>query len=120
MDITKQNRNCKQKLDMAKTMKFEVKRVRKYCQKSRNCSLTVADLLSFHDSVSENTQNRTPTALNAKHLQLTPYTKHGYILYIYLILTTKLYIKRHLKTLKNTPIKSVINLTSYKYIFAIF
>ena len=54
-----------------------------------------------------------------KHLQLPAYTKHGYILYmyIYLILTTKLYIKRDLKTLENTRIKSVINLTSYKIFF---
>ena len=38
-------------------------------------------------------QSKTLTALNAKHHQLTPYTKHGYILFTYLILTTKLYIK---------------------------
>ena len=85
-----------------------------FCEKSRNYSSTFADLLSFHDSVSEDTQSKTLTALNAKHLQLTSYTKHGYILYISLILTTNFYIKRHLKTLENTPVKSVINLTSYK------
>ena len=65
---------------MTETMKLEFK---KYCEKSRNYSLTYADLLSFHDSVSEETQRKTLTALNAKHLQLTPYTNHGYILYIY-------------------------------------
>ena len=89
MHISKHNRNCKWKLDTAKTMKLELKTVRKYCDKSRNHSLTFADLLSFHDSVSEDTQSKTVTALNAKHLQLIPYTKHGYIMYIYLILTIK-------------------------------
>ena len=73
----------------------------------------IADLLSLHDSVSEDTQSQTVTGLNAKHLQLIPYTKHGCTC-IYIILTTKFYIKlRHLKTLQNTSVKSVINLTSY-------
>ena len=80
--------------------------------KSELKELTFAELLSFHDNVSEDTQSKTLTALNAKHLQLTPYTKYGHILYIYLMLTIKLNIKRHLKTLENTPIKSVINLTT--------
>ena len=52
-------------------MKFELKRVRKYCEKSRNNLLTFANLLSFHDSVLEDTQSKTLTALNTKHLQLT-------------------------------------------------
>ena len=87
-------------------MKFELKELESTVRK--------ADLLSFHDSVSEDTESKTVTALNVKHLQLTPCTKHGYILYIYLIQTIKLYVKMRLKTLENTPIKSVINLTSYK------
>ena len=79
-------------------MKFGLKELES-SEKSRNNSLTLnfADLLSFPDSLSEDTQSKTLTTLNAKHLQLTPYTKHGYILYIYLIQTIELYVKRHLK-----------------------
>ena len=81
------------------------------------CFLSAVFTLNGKFDISQDTQSKTLTTLNAKHLQLTPYIKHGYILYIYLILTTKLYIKRHLKTMENTPIKSVINLTSYKIFF---
>ena len=63
---------------MARTMKFELED-RKYREKSTNCWLPFADLLSLHDSVSEDTQSKTLTSHNAKHLQLIPYTKHGFI-----------------------------------------
>ena len=69
-------------MDTAKTMKFKLKELEITVRKAESTTLTLADLLSFHDSVSEDTQSKTLTALNAKHLQLTPYTKHGYILYI--------------------------------------
>ena len=37
-----------------------------------------ADFLSLHDNASDDTQSQTLTALNAKHLQVIPYTKHSY------------------------------------------
>ena len=52
---------------MARTMKFELED-RKYREKSTNCWLPFADLLSLHDSVSEDTQSKTLTSHNAKQL----------------------------------------------------
>ena len=98
-------------------MKFELKELERTVRKSEITRYNFSDLLSFHDRVSEDTQSKTLTALNAKHHQLTLYTKHGYKMYIYLVLTTKLYIKRHLKTVENTPFEYVINLTTNRKMF---
>ena len=79
---------------MAKTMKFELEQLQKPL-KSTNCWLPFVDLLSLQKAH----RVKHLTALNSKHLQLTPYTKHGYYT-VYILNPNNQVI--HQKALKNS------------------